>query len=54
MSTPSSPSLPRWGRVAGLGRVRILEYLGNDRFLVLDSRDRRWVRHRKLIIFTKR
>lgn len=54
MTDTPSPSLPRWGRVSGLGRVRILEYLGNDRFLVLDNRDRRWVRHRKLIMFTKR
>lgn len=47
-------NLPRWGRVKGLGRVRVLEYIGDGRFIVLDSRDQRWVRHRDLITFTKR
>lgn len=46
-----SDTLPRWGYVKGLGRVRVLEYLGDGRFIVLDKRDTRWVRRREQITF---
>lgn len=48
------PPLPRWGRVAGIGKVRILDYKGDGYWWVLDSRDERRLVHRDRITFTKR
>ena len=47
-------SLPRYGVIKGIGKVRILSYEGNGYFTVLDCRDVRRFVPRERITFTKR
>lgn len=46
--------LPLWGVVKGRGKCRVLDYLGNDHFLLLTNRDHRILVHRDLITFSNR
>jgi len=46
--------LPRWAVLPGIGRVRVLEYVGNGRFVVLDNTDEKRLVHRDRLTFTKR
>jgi hypothetical protein len=54
MTDQTPRALPRWGRVAGLGRVRILSYEGSGRWMVLDSKDTRRLVDKSRLTFTKR
>lgn len=45
--------LPRWARLPGIGRVRVLEYAGDGRFRVLDKRDEVRLVHRDRLTFTR-
>lgn len=44
---------PKYARWEGIGRVRILEYLGDGYFRVLDKDDRKRRVHRDTLVFTK-
>lgn len=46
--------LPRWGVVPGIGKVRILEYAGNGKWVVLDNKDTRRFVDKSRLTFTKR
>jgi hypothetical protein len=52
-SDSSDTKIPQWGYVKGLGRCRVLCYLGNDRFELLTRRDERYRVHRDRISFRK-
>lgn len=54
MTTNTPRTLPRWGRVAGIGRVRILSYEGDGKWLVLDNKDTRRFVDKSRLTFTKR
>jgi len=52
--TDTPRPIPRWGVVAGLGKVRVLSYEGNGRWMVLDNKDTRRFVDKSRLTFTKR
>lgn len=54
MSAEPPGSIPRYARLPGIGRVRVLEYVGDGRFRVLDSTDSVRLVHRDRLTFTRR
>lgn len=56
MTNPDPPpnKLPKHAMLGTLGKVRVLEYHGNNYFTVLDRTDTRRYVHRDRLIFTKK
>jgi hypothetical protein len=47
-------TFPKYARLANVGRVRVLEYIGEGVFRVLDKSDQKRRVHRDQLVFLKR